>query len=245
MLKVKREDLPAPAQLDSDYRLRLALQRRALAYDQAGLCTYATLELWNAKLMRSLMAVPPSGYSKVNVEQLIRADMALFRLAQERSRAGIKARPDGTLPLDAIITALATDPEVTFYLLPLPVGAAHRTSSAPQHAAAPSGATQPTRSALKRQHQREAWQKKPAPVPRAEPPGKGKGKGKGTPPAALKGALMALPDGGRICWGFNLNTCAESAAPDIAHGNRLACHRGAHVCARCGKGGHTFADCRS
>eukprot|EP00974_Lingulodinium_polyedra_P076821 7436221-Lingulodinium_polyedra.AAC.1 len=95
VLKLRKEPEAPVARLDSDLRVRQALQRRALAFDQARLCSYATLERWTSCMLRAYMRDQPPGYARVSLEQLIKADQEFFRVAQQSVRDGIRMQPGG------------------------------------------------------------------------------------------------------------------------------------------------------
>ena len=76
------------------------------------------------------------------------------------------------------------------------------------------------------------------------PKGKGKGQGKEkgkvsmspSMPAALFGGVAAMPDGSRLCFGYNLGTCPSSGAK---------CQKGLHKCCKnqCFIADHIFIEC--
>ncbi len=226
VLRIRKEPNAPLALLDSDYRLRLAFQRRALAFDQAGVIGYDVLERWTHTMLRAMLRVPPEGYQRVSIEQLIRADREVFRLAQERSRSGIRVGADGIPPLNQIIHDCSETAAVAVLLMPLPARVA--AASSPQARVGPPSPP-----------------KKPKVA--GPPPAKAAGRRpdirrKGPMPAALKGGASAMRDGTtRVCWGFNLRTCKGELKKDKE--SRMACPKGVHVCCKCLKPGHVFAEC--
>lgn len=80
------------ADTDTDLKLRLALQRRSLSFDQARLVDYTVFEKWTQVMMDAFTAVPPEGHLKVSVEQLHRADMQLFKIMRSSFAATALSR---------------------------------------------------------------------------------------------------------------------------------------------------------
>ena len=58
----------------------------------------------------------------MGIEQLLRADKEVFTLMAQELSGSLKARLDGTLPIDEKLKALVYDPRITQHLLPLPKG---------------------------------------------------------------------------------------------------------------------------
>ena len=64
-----------------------ALRRRALAFDLVGACNYGTMAAYHADLLDHLRLTAPPGYSTVTIQQLLRADRAVFlHLAENLTR---------------------------------------------------------------------------------------------------------------------------------------------------------------
>ena len=123
-LKVQEAKHDVPADVSTELRIKSALIRRALAYDQCGLVEFATMNKWMEYLYQQLMRPAPNEkFSPVGMEQALAADKALFIVAARATRAGIAPRPDGTLPLQVALKEARTDPQVTMLLMPLPKAA--------------------------------------------------------------------------------------------------------------------------
>lgn len=60
------------AEYDADLKLKFALQRRSLAFDQCRLVSkaYQEFEKWSCVLLEACAAPPLEGYHKASVEQL-------------------------------------------------------------------------------------------------------------------------------------------------------------------------------
>lgn len=99
------------ATYDTDLKLRFVLQRRSLAFDQARLLDFEAMEKWTQVLMEAYTTPPPDGYGKVGVEQIHRADLALFKVMMRETRNGIKVI-GGVQPLAKALTEAmqATEP---------------------------------------------------------------------------------------------------------------------------------------
>jgi hypothetical protein len=91
------------AELNSDLRVKNCLQRRGIALDMSNRMTFETHELLVRQLMESLQEDPPFGYKRIDIFQLQRTDEILFDRMIDLTRTGIRARPDGSLPLDKAV----------------------------------------------------------------------------------------------------------------------------------------------
>jgi hypothetical protein len=111
------------ANTSSDSRLRVALQRRGLMFDQCELMSYANHEKIASFLFLAYMRIPLPGFSSVSLDQMLRADTEVFRVLVQRTRAGVRRLPDGTLPLDNHVQAVLDSVAVNMLLLP-PAGRA-------------------------------------------------------------------------------------------------------------------------
>ena len=107
----------------------MALRRRALAFDLIGVATFNTINKYHQALAQRLQEPPPPGYSKVSLQQLIRADRAVFLRASELT-ATLKRSAGGQLPLDSILSTILLDPSVAYHLLPLPLSSSSSAESA-------------------------------------------------------------------------------------------------------------------
>jgi hypothetical protein len=211
------------ADTSSDLRLKSALQRRGIALQIAGLMTYKSHMVWVDKMFREYMRDPLYGYEKISLEQLARADSELFAELSELSRGQLNVSSFGKLALDALLPCAMADPRVSSLLVPLPARARPNKQEDPKDA--------------KEWKKREEWKKK-------DPKGKGRGgkdkdkdkdkakdkREQSILPKELKG-LMPSYKGQKICFSYNLQGCKEITKDG-------ACHRGLHLCARCGDRNH-------
>lgn len=109
------------AEYDTDLKLRFALQRRSLAFDQARLVDYQDFERWSQILLEAYTAPAMEGYQKVTIEQLHRADLQLFKVLIRETRNGIKAVGTRQPMAEALKEAIKA-PEVRLLLQPLQGG---------------------------------------------------------------------------------------------------------------------------
>ena len=206
-----------------------AMTRRALAFDLVGLIDFHVFQEWSSRLFQLMRQPAPPGFKQPTLVQLLRTDRQCFVRMQELARDGIKPRPDGTRPLDAILGNMHNDSSVMFYMLPTQQAQRERSRS-------------PNRKKKQWENDKgnKEW-KKQSWYSQQEDPKKGKYKGQqwnsGKLPIALKGCASATPDGKRICFSFNISTC-DKAQPGGS------CDKGAHVCATKGCfGNHPHHSC--
>ena len=109
------------AEYDTDLKLRFALQRRSLAFDQARWVDYQDFERWSQILLEAYTAPAMEGYQKVTIEQLHRADLQLFKVLIRETRNGIKAVGTRQPMAEALKEAIKA-PEVRLLLQPLQGG---------------------------------------------------------------------------------------------------------------------------
>ena len=110
--------------------MQWALQRRGLAFDQCKLISNEVHDKWVQSLLMQLTREAPSGYSKVQMEQVLRADRELFTLMAQEHTGPFVNGPKGELPLDILMVRLSHDPRISMHLLPLPSSS---TKAAPSH----------------------------------------------------------------------------------------------------------------
>ena len=106
--------------MGSDLKVKMALTRRGLAYDQASLIGFDTHEAWVNTMFRALYRTPPMSFVQPDLQQLLRADCELFVLMAERTRGGLVPTVGGIRPLDTAMTALIDSPDLKYLLNPLP-----------------------------------------------------------------------------------------------------------------------------
>ena len=174
--------------------------RRSLAFDAVGLVKYETFNSWVNWMFQTIRQQPPPGFNKPSLAQPLRADRQAFIRLQEQSRDGIKPHADGTRPLDGLIKNLINDHTVSFHLLP---------TQAPLKA--PAGDQDPSWKKKQGWDYANKWGKKQVwqqyNKTSSGSGSKGHGKNGGKLPQALRGCASTTPQGGRICFAFNINGC--------------------------------------
>ena len=217
------------ANTSSDLRLRVALQRRGLMFDQCELMSYANHEKIASFLFLAYMRIPLPGFSSVSLDQMLRADTEVFKVLVQRTRAGVRRLPDGTLPLDNHVQAVLDSVAVNMLLL-LPAGRA----AAPVKTTAAAATGVESRGVRKR---KAAVEKKKALASGGGPPDKKTDTKKvaqtrSRMPEELIGCDNVV-GGKNVCFGFNMRCGCPSK--DIKPGDR--CAKGFHICcvAGCGK----------
>ncbi|CAE7316422.1 unnamed protein product [Symbiodinium sp. CCMP2592] len=98
--------------------LSQALQRRALASDLMGACTYEAMHAWHSFLLDRMQQQAPPGWSRPSIEQVLRTDRAGWVRMSEQVKS-LRRDSSGNLPLDDALGKLTSDPHVLFHLLPL------------------------------------------------------------------------------------------------------------------------------
>ena len=237
-LRLGRETSEVRARLSTDLDIRNAFMRRALAYDCAGLITFALQESWILKLFRLMQEPALEAHHPVSLSQALRADRRLWHKMAEATRSNIVPMAGQPKPLDTAITAFAENVEVTFLLLPLPSGHA---VPAPFTAPVPVNypVIVPAKGARGSPYPQPSGKGgKAGKNPKGGKAGKPKGKG---PKISATGCASALADGKPLCPFFNtVEGCLNTRVPV---GKR--CSRGWHLCGipACG-GPHPMHECR-
>ena len=220
-LKVDKKRDEVLADIQSDLKVQQALQRRALAYDQANVIGYHELSRWHDKLLKARLTDPPPGYSRITFGQMERADRKFFAELCDQTRGGIQMVNDGR-PVETVLKDCMFDAEVLHCLQPLP---ASQSSNAAVINRRQQQCEEPTVQDVKRQRKIHAF-------------GQGKGKGKVMPHEMVALGCRATTNAGQpICYSFSLGNCSEKPV-------KGRCSKGFHVCAIPGCGGHHAAkDC--
>lgn len=187
------KDIPATADTSTELRIRSALIRRCLAYDQAGLVSYEIGLAWVDYLYAQLMRLPPdANYQAISMAQVLQADRQLFLVLSSLSRSGIAPTSTGVRPLDALFAVAKADPIVSTLLQPLPSGFGR-------------GPTKVQKSEIKVSKKGGGGGKGSGSSASAKLKTKGKG-GRNNMPEELKGMHFRTPSGEPICFGYNLST---------------------------------------
>ena len=189
-----------------------AFTRRSLAMDQANLVDFTVMQSWTEKIMKTRVDVPPAGFQKPSMQQLMAADVKCFEELSDKANA--KGRP-----LDAAIPHVIHMPGVTSLMQPMP---------------------QMGPSDLDYGKVKESPVSIPVKGPYLK--GKGGGKGKkgksfARMPAQLLGCNSHTARSDPICYSFNLECCTgkvDRGCPNIFHvccAPKCGGHRPAVKCA--------------
>ena len=213
-IRLVNQEVSMHADLGGEYRVRMALQRRSIALDVVKLATYQTMEGYHDFLFNMLLRDVPETHDRIQLQQLLKADEAVFVKMIELCRGGISQRADGSYPVEVALREAQRDPVVLSCLQPLPKNSGFK---------------------------RSVENNQPYHYPSLAKGGKGKGKGKGKNsgktgagvPKELEGLRTRTKNGTPICFAANLDQGCTSAK----WGQR--CSRGLHVCMKCG--GHHAA----
>ena len=213
-MKLGKKQAEIQAETSGDLRVKMAMQRRALAYHIAGICNFQAIDALVQRMFSLMTKEPVRGFRAVSLQQVVNADREMWMQAAQNSRG--KTLADPTRPLDEILEKAFNSPETSYHLLPLP--ASSKGSGKPE----PSADTP-----------RKPAPKRPLPGPKGGAPSK-KGKGKGID--LPQGCAPETGSGQRICFQFSRKRCN--------HQDKDKCVRGLHVCwlKTCG-GKHAHADC--
>lgn len=221
-LKATKQENTLKSDITSDLKVKNAMCRRALAYDQSGLATYTVLDKWTSKVFHVLAKEVPQGYKRVSMEQVIAADKQLFLQVAEDTRASLAPTPGAPKPMDTAFLAAINDPQVIYCLLPLPESHHNQPKSTSNDRSEPY---------------------KPSPIKK----GGGKGDNKGKPRTVfsdtskkfnLPEGCVSMHNGKPLCFNFNNGRCTA-----VKPGKR--CRFGFHLCYKhgCGKQ-EPFVSCK-
>ena len=108
-LKLSAGEPKIKADTSNELLMQWALQRRGLAFDQCKLISNEVHDKWVQSLLMQLTREAPSGYSKVQMEQVLRADRELFTLMAQEHAGPFVNGPKGELPLDILMVRLSHD----------------------------------------------------------------------------------------------------------------------------------------
>ena len=118
-LKVDKKKDEILADIQSDLKVQQALQRRALAYDQANVVSYHELSKWHDKLLKARLTDHHAGYSRISFAQMEGADRKFFAELCDQTRSGIQTVNEDR-PVEKVLKECMFDAEVLHCLQPLP-----------------------------------------------------------------------------------------------------------------------------
>ena len=197
--------------LTSDYLVRCALHRRAIAVHVAGLLDFKNHEVASETFFKRKFESSPPGYRQVSFDQIQQADERLWMVFANLTRGGTTETGASIFPADDLFKAALQHSEVDLHLRPLPAPA----KSADSKVASSSNKASPAQA--KSRNRPMAPSSEPAQKRRRMP----------RMPEELKGCLPATENGASICFAYNLPGGCSAKVPPGAR-----CGRGLHVCCR-------------
>ena len=117
-IRLSKKHPEASADTTGELRVRLCMQRRALAFQIANIATFVTLDSFIAKLFALLTKKPIAGYKVVSLAQIVAADQALWQKVSQETRGKILTSGD-LKPIDEAVQNFMDAAEVTYHLLPM------------------------------------------------------------------------------------------------------------------------------
>ncbi len=117
-IRLSKKHPEASADTTGELRVRLCMQRRALAFQIANIATFVTLDSFIAKLFALLTKKPIAGYKVVSLAQIVAADQALWQKVSQETRGKILTSGDPK-PIDEAVQNFMDAAEVTYHLLPM------------------------------------------------------------------------------------------------------------------------------
>lgn len=203
-LRLSKRQKEIHADVQGDLKLKMAFQRRALAYHMAGAANFVEHDKVISAWFSLLTKDPASGYKAVSLQQLVMADQELWLQIAQCTRG--KVLSSTPKPVDEAMYSLKDSPEVRYHLLPLPMGPAKREGD----------------------HANDQPRKKHKPANQQK--GGGKSKGKGKQPISLpKNCVSTTPSGERICFQYNRDRCNQQSADRCVRGVHVCWKSGCHA----------------
>lgn len=236
VLTATQEPKELKADTSTDLKLRNALVRRCLAYDQCSLIDYDIQERWICKLFERMSEEPPPGYRAVTMDQALQADKKLWIRMAEECRSGIAVTPGTPRPLNLAMLKYCDHPDVNSLLQPLPDGAKSAGASSA------TGKRKPWQWNQKNPESDAAGSSSKTTSKGKGRGTKGKGKGKGKQRGVKGGrpenCVAWTADGRMVCYGYN---CRNGCPNPVTNGR---CVKGWHICgwAPC-HGSHPMFSC--
>ena len=228
------EDDDYKADISTDLRVKNALIRRALAYDQCGLMDFKLQETWIARMFQAMAEPPMIGYHPTTLEQCLRTDKKIFIRMAELCRATILPSMGKPRPLDVAFTKVSESVEIQLLLAPLQKSMSS-SAAAVRDGPYSKGHGKGGKSEHGKGHGKGGGGKGGGKSGKGKANSKGK-RGKSSGPSSVpKGCQSQTSDGKYICYAFNdANGCQQGG--NVQPGER--CSKGFHVCGKRNCGGH-------
>ncbi|CAE7042071.1 unnamed protein product [Symbiodinium natans] len=237
-LSVQDKSSKVEAQLGSDMATYRALQRRGLAYDLVGILSFKVHEKWLQKAFATLQTPPPPGFNRPTLQQVLRADRALWMELGSKQPTLTRAAANAPLAdarcLDQVFLEATNTVAVNFHFMPTP-----RAEGFPDRGGKGAGKGpkrwgdgkgygqwkyQRTDKGDKGQGGKSGFKGARLPTKGKFDSGKGGfpnkslvlqgGKGETPMPAALRGGVPNDEQGEPLCFGFNLGQCKDADRPE-------------------------------
>lgn len=211
-MRLSKKQQEIRAEVTGDLKVKVALQRRALAYRIASLATFQTMDGLIQRMYALMTREPVKGFRAVTLQQVINADREMWLQAAQQARG--KVLVDPTRPLDTILERAYESHDVSFHLLPLPFSSSNNSGGEAKISSQANG-------------NKNQGVKRKAPFGDKSGAKKSKGGSKGfdLPPNCVAQTGAGL----RICFQYNRGRCN--------HQSKDKCERGLHVCWRKNCGG--------
>lgn len=116
-IRLSKKHHEASADTTGELRVRLCMQRRALAFQLANMASFVTLDTFISKLFALLTKKSIPGYRNISLSQIVAADQALWQKVSQETRGSILTTGDPK-PVDKAVTEFMDCAEVTYHLLP-------------------------------------------------------------------------------------------------------------------------------
>ena len=117
-IRISKKQKEATADTTGELRVRLCMQRRALAFQLEHIATFMVLDSFISKLFALMIPKPIAGYRSVTLQQVIAADQALWQLVAQETRGQVVTSGDPK-PIDKAVKEFMDSPEVSYHLLPM------------------------------------------------------------------------------------------------------------------------------
>ena len=121
-LMVSKRQLELECDVSGELRLREAFTRRALAFDQLSVLSFAVHEEWHTYMFDAVTRDPPPGHKFTSVAQALNADRELWQLIAQESRGELRIVSGVEPPLDKFMRKLTAHTRVNVCLANLPKG---------------------------------------------------------------------------------------------------------------------------
>ncbi|CAE7270489.1 unnamed protein product [Symbiodinium sp. CCMP2592] len=122
-LSIQDKQSKVQAQLGTEMATYRALQRRGLAYDLVGVLSFRVHERWLQKAFAHMSAPAPPGYSRPSLQQVLRADRALWLELAGRQPTLTRSPANAPLTdarcLDRAFEEASHTMDVNFHFMPL------------------------------------------------------------------------------------------------------------------------------